>query len=161
MKIGNLNGERGFTLIEILIVVAIIAVLASAVLIGLGPIQRQGRDARRISDLRQVQNALELYYGKCGYYPGTTQATSPCGAFSAISAWTDVTTALVGSVLGVAQIPNDPTAGTNYFYGTSGTGNSYVLGATLEDANNPALIQGAKGTIFGVDCSGTKYCLQL
>lgn len=163
MKTIKQKSERGFTLIEILIVVAIIAVLASAVLIGLGPVQRQGRDARRISDLRQVQNALELYYAKCGYYPGTAQPTSPCTAFSSIVAWSDVSSALVGSSIGVSQVPNDPTAGKNYFYGTSATGNSYVLGTALEDPNNSALQNSAQGTIFGVSCtpvSPTVYCIQ-
>ena len=63
------KSQQGFTLIEILIVVAIIAILASVVLVGLGPTQAQGRDARRISDLREVQTGLELYYNKNGVYP--------------------------------------------------------------------------------------------
>ncbi len=151
---------RGFTLIEILIVIAIIAVLASAVLIGLGPVQRQGRDARRISDLRQTQNALELYYSKCGYYPGTTQASSPCSGFVQISAWSDLTNALTGSNIGVPQIPNDPTAGKNYFYGTDSAGTQYVIGATLEDPNNPAFQNSAQGTIFGVNCTAPVYCIR-
>ncbi len=160
MRILNLNRKQGFTLIEILIVVAIIAVLASAVLIGLGPVQRQGRDARRISDLRQVQTALELYYSKCGYYPGAAQSASPCSGFQQITAWSDITNALVGSSIGVTQIPNDPTAGKSYFYGTSSNGNTYVLGATLEDSNNPALQNSAQGTIFGVSCTAPVYCIQ-
>lgn len=161
MKTKNRSRERGFTLIEILIVVAIIAVLASAVLIGLGPVQRQGRDARRISDLRQVQNALELYYSKCGYYPGTAQNVSPCGAFTTITTWSDMTSALTGSSIGTTQVPNDPTAGKNYLYGASPTGNSYVLGADLEDANNSSLQNSARGNIFNVDCTApTRYCIQ-
>lgn len=139
--------KRGFTLIEILIVVAIIAVLASAVLVGLGPVQRGGRDARRISDLRQVQTALELYYNKSGAYPSATT-------------WVDLTTALTGAGIGVAKVPNDPISGRNYLYGTNGTG--YVLGADLEDANNSAFQNSAQGTIFGITNCGTapKYCIQ-
>lgn len=152
--------KKGFTLIEILIVVAIIAILAGSILVGFGPAQRQGRDSRRIADLRQVQNALELYYSKCGYYPGTAQASSPCGAFQPISSWSDLTSALTGSSIGTSQIPNDPTNGKNYMYGTDGTGSSYVLGAALEDANNPTLQNSAKGTIFGINCSGNTYCIQ-
>src|ERR1700685_3626124 len=68
--------RKGFTLIEILIVVAIIAILASIVLVGLGPTQESGRDARRLSDLHEVQNGLELFYNKCGFYPGS----APSGA---------------------------------------------------------------------------------
>ena len=54
--IKRINGRgyiyrKGFTLIEILVVVAIISILASVVLVGLGPTRKIGRDARRISDL--------------------------------------------------------------------------------------------------------------
>ena len=70
--------RQGFTLIEILIVVAIIAILASVVLVGLGPTQQAGRDARRLSDIREAQNALELFYNKCGYYPETITAAGAC-----------------------------------------------------------------------------------
>jgi prepilin-type N-terminal cleavage/methylation domain-containing protein len=154
------NKRFGFTLIEILIVIAIIAVLASAVLIGLGPVQRQGRDARRISDLRQVQNALELYFAKCGYYPGTTQSGSTCGSFSQITTWTDLSTALQGSNVGVTQVPKDPTSGKNYFYGTDSSGVTYTIGATLEDTNNSAFQNSPRGTINGVNCDPPNYCIQ-
>lgn len=153
----------GFTLIEILIVVAIIAVLASAVLVGLGPIQRQGRDARRISDLRQAQNALELYYSKCGYYPGGVAAAS-CGAFTPATSWSDMKSALIGSNIGVSQIPNDPSSNRVYVYNVSARGDSYVLGADLEDGNNPAFDNSATGNVLGLNCGKTMnppmYCIQ-
>ncbi|MBI4085371.1 MAG: type II secretion system protein [Candidatus Liptonbacteria bacterium] len=152
--------KKGFTLIEILIVVAIIAVLASIVLIGFGPAQRQGRDARRISDLRQSQNALELYYSKCGYYPGTAQATYPCGARASVNTWSGVQAALTGSNIGVSQIPNDLSGGATYYYGTDGNGTSYVIGATLEDQNNPALQNSYKTSEYGVTCTGANYCIK-
>ncbi len=153
--------KKGFTLIEILIVVAIITVLASFVLIGLGPTQRAGRDARRIADLRQVQTGLELYFSKCGYYPGNTQANSPCAARSGNPAdWTALSDALKGSGLGITNVPNDPKAGANYSYGST-DGSGYVLAATLEDANNSALAGDADGTLQGVSCDDPVYCLTL
>ncbi len=155
--------KKAFTLIEVLIVVAIIAVLASVVLVGLGPTQRIGRDARRISDLRQVQSGLELYFNKCGYYPGVAQPNSPCTSFSAISSWGDLTNALTGSNIGVTNIPNDPSAGQTYVYATDQNGTSYVLRARLEDANNSSLASDVDGTVDGVDCGDSPvpyYCIQ-
>ena len=138
----------GFTLIEVLIVVAIIGILASVVLVGLGPLQKQGRDTRRISDLRQVQAGLELYYNKCGYYPGAEQAGQTCGTYTGITAAWDaqggLREVLIDSGLGIANVPNDPNANRDYLYWSDGA--TYVLGAALDDPNNPALQQDVDGT---------------
>lgn len=163
------KGKQGFTLIEILIVVAIIAILASVVLVGLGPTQRAGRDARRISDMRQVQNGLELFYNRCGFYPGTANcaaATAQLGAaVNSPTSWTFLTTALTGTgSIGVSQVPNDPNTANYYQYGSGGTGNNtYAIGAQLEDLNNSVLTQAPNAAINGVPCSRTSgvYCVQL
>lgn len=149
--------KGGFTLIEILVVVAIISVLLGSVLVGLGPAQRQGRDTRRISDLRQVQNALELYYSKCGFYPGTAN----CAATTIPGTWADLTTTLIGSGLGVNQIPDDPNSSVHYRYGST-NGSSYALAADLEQSTSPALQSSPKGaSIQGIDCSvANRYCIQ-
>jgi prepilin-type N-terminal cleavage/methylation domain-containing protein len=162
-----INKRKGFTLIEILIVVAIIAILASVVLVGLGPTQQAGRDARRISDLSEVQNGLELYYNECGYYPGTAQASAPCGAFSQISTWTALASSLEGTTgIGVTNVPNDPSAGHTYQYGTDSAGDTYVLEATLENAGNSVFTGYNAPSISGItgitSCSGTgDYCKTL
>jgi prepilin-type N-terminal cleavage/methylation domain-containing protein len=148
--------RKGFTLIEMLIVVAIIGILASLVLVGLGPVQRQGRDARRISDLRQVQTGLELYFIKEGHYP------SP-----APSDWAGLVELLKGDGIGVSNVPQDPSAssagsagGRTYRYG-SDDGTSYVLAATLEDTSSARLNDDVDGTIANIDCSDPVYCIQL
>jgi general secretion pathway protein G len=128
------KSNQGFTLIEILIVVAIIAILASVVLVGLGPTQRAGRDARRISDLRSVQNGLELFFNKCGYYPGTISGGT-C-ATTAPGSWTELGAALTG--VGVNNLPNDPNSNASYGYAILSSGSGYVVGAALEDPNNGA-----------------------
>lgn len=156
------NRRSGFTLIEILLVTAIISILASILLIGFGSIRQIGRDTRRIADLNQVRNGLELYFTKCGYYPGTAQAAAgTCSPFSPISTWADLQAALIGSGIGVTAVPNDPTSGVNYFYGTSENGTSYVLGALLENSANANLSQDIDGVVDGVNCDDPVYCVEL
>jgi general secretion pathway protein G len=153
---GNRRCNTGFTLIEMLIVVAVIAILSSVVLVGIAPVRARARDSRRLSDLRQVQNALELYFSKCGYYPGSAQS-GVCIAFPGAAAnWTELTAALTGSNIGVNKIPNDPSAGKTYFYGTNGAGSSYVVAAQLEDVNNSVLSSSDSGT--GITLSGSAVC---
>ena len=65
------KNREGFTLIEMLVVVGIIGGLASLVLVGLGGARRAGADAKKIANLNQVRNSLELYYLKNGGYPNT------------------------------------------------------------------------------------------
>ena len=60
---------RGFTLIELLIVIAILAILASVVSASIGSARTKARDARRLSEFREIQSAMELYHGQFGMYP--------------------------------------------------------------------------------------------
>jgi prepilin-type N-terminal cleavage/methylation domain-containing protein len=144
------NERQGFTLIEILIVVAIIAILASVVLVGLGPTQQSGRDARRLSDLHEIQNALELFYNKCGFYPGSVDASGKCvttlpagaaypsGAASSQYGGVAVNLAAGTSGLGLSTLPNDPTTNKSYLYRVSAASSpsQYMLEAQLENLNN-------------------------
>jgi len=66
------NSKKAYTLIEMLMVVAIIGVLASSILVGLSGTRAKARDSRRITDLKSVQTALELYYSKYNVYPSRT-----------------------------------------------------------------------------------------
>ena len=61
--------RKGFTLIELLVVIAIIGLLATLAVVALNNARQKSRDARRISDIKQIQTALELYYNDEGNYP--------------------------------------------------------------------------------------------
>ena len=135
-----MNLRKGFTLIEILIVVAIIAILASVVLVGLGPTQQAGRDARRLSDIHEVQNGFELFFNKCGYYPGQLSTAGACTAGApSPTTWAGVQAALTTyTSLGVLSVPVDPTSGKQYgdYYG--GTNGGYVLSTHFENGSTQA-----------------------
>lgn len=116
----KLKSKKGFTLIEILIVMSIIGLLSSATLIGLGTFRGAGKDTRRIADLRQIQNGLELHYAKLGTYP---------------DALSDLTTAGIG----IRSYPEDPRGG-DYSYSNSCAGAEYALGAILDEEKRSAKI---------------------
>lgn len=59
----------GFTLIEILVVLTVISILSSVVYMKFNSSSAQARDAERQADLRNLQNAIELYKEKYGRYP--------------------------------------------------------------------------------------------
>jgi len=165
----TINKRSGFTLIEILIVVAIIAILASVVLVGLGPTQSLGRDARRVSDIHEVQNGLELYYNKYGIYPGDKS-----GAQATVTNWAALITSLTQGGIGVTSIPDDPSSGSHYLYGVNSGGtpaySTYVLEAKLENSTggswngyNPLTIPAGmtwSGTTPS-SCAAPNYCVTL
>ncbi len=61
--------KKGFTLIELLVVIAVIGLLSSIVLANLGNARLKAQDAKVVTELRQIQISLELYYNTYGAYP--------------------------------------------------------------------------------------------
>ena len=129
--------KSGFTLIELLVVIAIIGVLASIVLASLNNARRKSRDARRITDIKQIQLALELYFdGQSNTYPA---ASITCDATNNFGLQVLKTTGYI------PQVPRDPLSNgtTNgcYRYATTGSSpfTTYHLGALIEDIGTGAL----------------------
>ena len=101
----------GFTIIELLIVITIIGVLTSVVLVALGAQRQKARDSRRVSDLRQIKTAFDLYLAEASGYPDP-------------STWVP-STILECTGLTIIRIPTDPFFPT-YTYGYSTSGQSTV-----------------------------------
>ena len=71
-----ISQNKGFTLIELLVVISIIGLLSSVLLVSLSTARRSARDAVRLSSLKEMQTALELYYSGAGSYPAGDGAGS-------------------------------------------------------------------------------------
>lgn len=76
--------QKGFTVLELLIVFAIIGLISSIILVSMNVVKAKARDAKRKTDLRKMQAALELYYEDFGHYPITNDqwrgtSTGLCG----------------------------------------------------------------------------------
>jgi prepilin-type N-terminal cleavage/methylation domain-containing protein len=72
MKKCNPKKKTGFTLIELLVVLAIIGMLTGIVLVSVGKARARARDVRRMSDIRQVVTAQQMYEGENQVFFATT-----------------------------------------------------------------------------------------
>jgi prepilin-type N-terminal cleavage/methylation domain-containing protein len=125
----NISTRKGFTLIEVMTVVAIIGLLSTFIFASMSEAQRRSRDAKRLADIKQVQNALELYADEHG------------GAYPLVptSFVFQLASSLVPNYIRV--LPEDPvrTGGNRYRYYTvdATNGSSYTILVNLE-TDDPA-----------------------
>lgn len=140
----NIIKNKGFTLIELLVVIAIIGILTAIISANFGTSKSKARDAKKISDIAQLQLTLELYFDRCNSYPATLDLSAGCGG---------------GITLGtfISALPKD--GGSNYIYALSGS--DYVLMTTLENASSlPDNDLNGNFTGLSRSCNGLVYCVQ-
>ena len=131
----------GFTLVELLVVITIIGILAAIGLVSFRTSQLRTRDVQRKSNLRQIANALELYYSDYGTYPGASANGEILGCPSTTSAacswgggpFTD------GKTVYFQTLPKDP-SNANYIYRVDAAKLKYQLFAHLENTQDLQLI---------------------
>lgn len=153
------NKKSGFTLIELLISLSIIAILSGLAFAALNSSRLTANDTRRVGDLKNIQGYIEIYYNKCGHYPGDKDcaATTPT--------WAELKTALTG-IIDPSRFPNDPVSSATYYYSYSPSpdGSNYVLGAKLQTNSQSILKEGydgKDGNGYGSNCDKTAsmYCI--
>ena len=133
IKKNNQKTLTGFTLIELLVVIAIIGILATIVMVSLNTARAKARDARRISDVRQIQLALQMFYDATGAYPTALNVAGFIPTYLSVE-------------------PKDPDGTTSYQYCVSAA-KGYHLGtkATGLEAANTALSSDADAA--AADCA--------
>lgn len=149
--------NKGFTLVELLIVIVILGLLST---IGIGSFissQKKGRDARRKADLESITRAMELYYNDNDQYPGSSGGLIQ-GCDGSACSWNQIWDDQSGGVTYMVQLPTDP-GGSTYSYSAPADGSYYILYARLEntqDADIPAGPTGP-GVYSGTNC-GSDAC---
>lgn len=118
--------SRAFTLIELLVVIALMGILAAIVLANLASGRAQARDTKRLSDIAQIQGALEQYFDRCQQYPSNVANTSVSnGCPSGVS---------LANFISIIPTPSAGTIQNTYGYGVNNSGNptDYILQAVTE-----------------------------
>lgn len=119
------SAHSGFTLIELLVVIAIIALLNSIALIAFMSARQKGRDAKRLSDMTQMNTGLNLYFSTYGGYPSSTtgrpDALTPSFAASLPTAPQPPDGSCPGIIYPSPPLPVSGITGASYYYMPSGT----------------------------------------
>ncbi|MFW0838080.1 MAG: type II secretion system protein [Candidatus Komeilibacteria bacterium] len=140
-----MKNNKGFTLIELLVVIAIIGLLSTLAVVSLNSARSKARDARRTSDIRQLQTALEMYFNDKGAYPATPSNSTYLGEDTTgtddprvLTSAGFEETGTAGETVFMNQVPSDPQPDTyHYDYAATGTGNTgYTISFTLENDNS-------------------------
>lgn len=131
--------HRGFTILELLIVVAIIGILAAVTMVLLNSTRAHGRDSRRLEDLRSIENGLHLYAaGHNGLYPEASPAETIDGQTDTLS------TKLIADE-DMDAVPTDPLhPGMVYQYESDGS--TYTLTFCLETDEVAGFAAGCSNT---------------
>lgn len=160
-----LDSQKGFTLIEMVIVIAVMGILMGIAFRGFGAIQQGARDTRRIANLRTVQTQLESYMARCGHYPTNTVTCRTPGTTgtaldspnTATLSWPTLRTHLGATVVAERDVPIDPLSGhPQYIYQFSPGGLNYIIAANTERAGSNPDVTGMFGTL---NCD-TWYCVR-
>lgn len=135
------TSNKGFSLVELLVVITIIAILSVAAYTAVGGQTIKAKNSRRMQDVSTIQQALEIYYAENGAYPNSLSAGD---AVNTNHRKVDDT------VLGkkyISNMPTDPWSTSTkkvYYYYDVLTGNKqYQIAATIEgETSNTAFVAG-------------------
>ena len=164
-----MKNKKGFTLIELLVVIAIIGLLSTLAVVSLNTAREKAADARKMSDIKQMSTAFELYYTEKSGYPGYSDGVSVCNDNGVVTGVDTLTLQLMccgpaAAIVDDAPTPNvylnaipcEPGETTGYIYegnvGSSvGNADSYCIQATLSSAAATTYFVCSNGSCFGTD----------
>lgn len=166
--------KKAFTLVELIVVITILAILATIGYTSFQWYKVSSRDSVRLSDIKSMEKILDLYEIKKWKYPLPVSPQTVTYSWSLLwSQWSFGTTAYTSNI-SLSNVPSDPVTWLSYAYSVTNTNREYQLAAVLEGAlsfnsinNLYAWTEIAKiyvkwnynGKIIKVSANGTQYIL--
>lgn len=148
--------KKGFTLVELLVIIAIIAILSVIGVTVFSGVQKNARDAKRRADLDSIRLALEIYKSVNGRYPSPTNSVGRSGwgdsDLNPADYMQNMSSSFAGGSLPVDPINNSTNYYSYYRYapGDYGCGNSYFYVVGIRKFEGSPRVSGWK-------CSGRDW----
>ena len=159
----NQRKSKGFTLIELLIVISIIAILVAAASASWTNAQQKSRDGKRKSDLKGIQQALELYFQQNRQYPDSSNGKILCPGNPTPVEWGKVFSC--DSITYMNPLPKDPinSSGYTYYFQSSVVSPAivpltYIISAKIENEKDQD-IKSENLTCPPQESGGYNYCV--
>jgi len=141
--------KKGFTLMELMIVIVILGVLVALIAGNFFSSLKKGRDARRKTDLEQIQRAVEMYYEDKRNYP---TFSFPFGGKLC-----ETVSCLATEKIYMQVVSNDPISTNNYLYQSS-DGSYYRLFSCIENSLDQGAGVSQTGYSGNPDCGNCGLC---
>ncbi|GIW63092.1 MAG: hypothetical protein KatS3mg090_0918 [Patescibacteria group bacterium] len=136
------SSEQGFSLLELMIVIILLGVLASLITNTFVNSLKKSRDARRKADIKEIKNAIEMFYADNNFYPTPTYLN-----FGSSFEYN-------GKVY-MKKLPQDVSSNCSYKYVLDNEGEFYLL-STIENTQDESPGVSQNG-YYVIGSSSTKY----
>ena len=139
--------KKGFTLVEMAIVLVIIGILAGLTVYNLGGFGKKARDQKRINDLLRISGSIISYFGTYGRLPSTTNDDS-----------------VPFQSLGISTL-SDPVSGWKYYYNVKEFNKAYVASCVeTPEAHSNSPVKDTNlcfGSQSSSTCPNNYYCIEV